>query len=194
MLSTAAALWLATSGVRVIPYVVRVDQLGQEQALTALPSSPLKPEQSVIHGVLTTWIEQVRSISNDIIVFTRNWDRVKDYTTTAGLRQLQDFRKEQAIRQQMGRRVQITVGQVLPIGGASNSYTGEWREEVYDQTGQLLLEESGLWKATLRVANWQSKTAQQELDLRRKQRNFRNVMGIFVDEVAWTMRPLPEGK
>ena len=194
LLSTAAVAWLATSGVRVVPYVIRVDQLGHEQALTSLPQTPLKPEQSVIHGVLVEWIEHVRSISNDPIVFVTNWDRVADYTTTAGLRQLAAFRQEQRTRQQTGRRVQVTVGSVLPVGGDSQSYTVAWREDVYDQSGQLLTDESGLWTATVRIASWQSQTAQQEVDLRRKAKNFRNVLGVFVDEVSWTMRPLPEGK
>ena len=194
VLSTAAVAWLATSGVRVVPYVVRVDQLGQEQPLTSVPSTPVKPEQSVIHGVIMAWIEHVRSISNDVIVFAQNWDKVADYTTTAGLRQLAAFRNEQAIRQQMGRRVQVTVGAVLPVGGLSHSYTVEWREDVYDQGGQLLVDESGRWKATMRIADFQSQTAQQEVDLRRKTRNFRNILGVFIDEVSWTMRPLPEGK
>jgi type IV secretory pathway TrbF-like protein len=194
ILSTGAAVWLAVSGVRVEPYVVRVDRLGQEQVLSAIQTTPLKPEQSVIHGVVLAWVENVRSISNDVIVFAQNGDRVADYTTTAGLRQLTAFRREQAIRQQMGRRVQVSVSNFLPIGGQSNSYTVEWREEVYDQSGQLLVDESGLWKATVRIADFQSKTAQEEVDLRRKKQNFRNILGVFIDEVSWTMRPLPEGK
>jgi type IV secretory pathway TrbF-like protein len=140
------------------------------------------------------WVEHLRSISNDPIVFVKNWDKVADYTTTAGLRQLAAFRKEQRTRQQQGRRVQVTVGGVLPVGGDSQSYTVDWKEEVYDQSGQLLTDESGLWTATVRVASWQSQTAQQEVDLRRKAKNFRNILGVFVDEVSWTMRPLPEGK
>jgi type IV secretory pathway TrbF-like protein len=194
LLSTGVVAWLATSGVRVVPYVIRVDHLGHEQALERLPQMPLKPEQSVIHGVVLAWIEHVRSISNDPIVFVTNWDKVADYTTTAGLRQLTAFRQEQRARQHMGRRVQVTVGGVRPVGGDSQSSTVEWREEVYDPSGQLLTDESGLWTATVRIANWQSQTAQQEVDLRRKAKNFRNVLGVFVDEVSWTMRPLPEGK
>jgi len=92
LLSTGTVAWLATSGIRVVPYVIRVDHLGHEQALERLPQMPLKPEQSVIHGVVLQWIEHVRSISNDPIVFVTNWDKVADYTTTAGLRQLAAFR------------------------------------------------------------------------------------------------------
>lgn len=193
LLCAGGLTWMALAGVRVEPYVIRVDQLGHEQVLRPASRTPEPPTPTLIHGVVMQWIEHTRAISNDIIVFGSNWDKVADYSTTACLRQLHTFRREQATRQQQGRRVQVQVGTFLPVGGASHSYTIEWREEVYDQGGQLLLEESGLGKATLRIADFTSQTAQAEVDLRRKSRHFRNILGVFVDEVSWTMRPLPTG-
>ena len=51
-------------------------------------------------------------------------------------------------------------------------------------------EESGRWTATLVIADFQSQVAQQERDLRRKQRNYRNLLGIVVDDISWQRRPL----
>jgi type IV secretory pathway TrbF-like protein len=186
--------WMYTTGAQVEVKVIRVDQFGNEQPLESAPRHPMKPTESVAHDLLQNYIEHLRPISESGVIFVKNWDWVKDYTTTAGMRQLHDFRLEQDKRQRLGRRVQVTVGAVLPVDGAANSYTADWREEAYDRHGQLLSLESGLYRATLRLADFQSTTAQVELDLRRKQRNFRNLMGLYVDELRWTMRPLPEGK
>lgn len=193
VLCAGGLTWLALAGVRVEPYVVRVDQLGQEQVLRPASARPEPPTPTLIHGVVVQWVEHVRAISSDVVVFGANWDKVADYSTTACLRQLQAFRHEQARRQQHGRRVQVQVGTFLPVGGHSHSYTIEWREDAYDPSGQWLVEESGLWKATIRIADFASTTAQAEVDLRRKRRNFRNILGVFVDEVSWTVRPVPEG-
>jgi type IV secretory pathway TrbF-like protein len=189
---TGVCGWLATSGVRVIPYVVRVDNFGREQVLEPWPTHPVRPPQTAVYDTIKNWIEDVRNISNDPVVFKQNWDRVALYTTQAGWQQLTPFHKEQIARQLLGRRALVTVGQVLPIGKQSWSYTVEWREEVYDQSGQLLPEESGLWKATVRVADWQSKAAQEAFNLLRAKRTYRNIQGIVVDEISWSMRPVPQ--
>jgi hypothetical protein len=60
-----------------------------------------------------------------------------------------------------------------------------------DMSGQLLVDESGLWTAYLTIADFQSKTARAEMELRRKKRSYRNVYGVFVDEIHWQARPLP---
>jgi type IV secretory pathway TrbF-like protein len=187
--------WMFTVGAHVELKVIRVDQFGQEQPLESAPRHPMKPAENVAHDMLQNYLEHLRPISESVVVFVKNWDWVKDYTTSAGMRQLHDFRAEQDKRQRLGRRVQVTVGAILPVDGATNTYTAEWREEAYDRNGQMLGIESGLYKATLRIADFQSTTAQVEMDLRRKQRNFRNLMGVYVDELRWNMRPLPpEGK
>ena len=136
-------VWMVTSGVREHVQVLRVDAHGIEQPLEAAPAKPLKPEQSIIVGVLRTWVEHVRWISDDRRIFHLFWERVEDFTTQAGLRRLQDFRVEQTARQQRGRRVQVTVGKPMPLGRQSLSYTLSWCEAAYDLSGHLIVPESG---------------------------------------------------
>jgi type IV secretory pathway component VirB8 len=108
LLSGAANLWQGRTGVQIEPYVVLVDHLGNHAPLLKLAALPVTPEQSVIVGTLMQWVEHVRTISSDSVVLGRNWDKVADYTSTAALHQLADFRREQKLRQQMGRRVEIS--------------------------------------------------------------------------------------
>jgi type IV secretory pathway TrbF-like protein len=51
-------------GVRVEPYVVYIDQFGQERPALRLADELVKPEQRVIMAVLMNWLELVRPISN----------------------------------------------------------------------------------------------------------------------------------
>jgi type IV secretory pathway TrbF-like protein len=189
LLSGAANLWQGRTGVQIEPYVVLVDHVGNHIPVLKLADLPVTPEQSIIVGTLMHWVEYVRTISSDRVVLGRNWEKVEDYTSTAGLHQLEGFRREQKLRQQLGRRVEISPPRVLPIR-KSRSYTAEWEEKTYDQEGRLLPDESGRWTATLTIADFQSQVAQHERDLRRKQRQYRNLLGIVVDDVSWSVRPL----
>jgi type IV secretory pathway TrbF-like protein len=187
-------VWMVTAGVRDHVVVLKVDSLGNEIVVPSVPAQPLRPEESVIHGVLQGWVENVRWVSNDRRLFTLMWDKVGDFTTQAGLRQLQDFREEQDRRQQAGRRVQVTVNPPQPVQRSAHSWTITWREEAVDVQGQLLREESGIWTATLEIADFQGQVARQEMSLRRQKKNFRNLYGVFVDGITWRSRPLPVGK
>ena len=185
----AALIWQGRTGEKEVPYVILMDHLGNQMPLLKLSELPVTPEQSIIVGTLMTWLEHVRQISSDSVVLGKNWERVEDYTSQALLKQLEAFRREQKQRQQLGRRVEITPPRVMPIQ-KSRSYTATWEEKTYDQNGQLMPEESGRWTATLVIADFQSQVAQQERDLRRKQRNYRNLLGIVVDDISWQRRPL----
>ena len=189
LMSGAGNLWQGRTGVQIEPYVVLVDHLGHHAPVLKLADLPVTPEQSIIVGTLMSWIEHVRTISSDSVVLGKHWEKVEDFTSTAALHQLEGFRREQKQRQQLGRRVEISPPRVLPIR-KSRSYTAEWEEKTYDQDGRLLPDESGRWTATLTIADFSSQVAQQERDLRRKQRQYRNLLGIVVDEVSWSVRPL----
>jgi type IV secretory pathway TrbF-like protein len=183
-------VWVITSGVRDHVVVVKVDSLGNEVILDPAPKEPLKPEENVIHALLRQWVENVRWVSNDKRLFTLMWDKVESFSTQATLRQLQDFRAAQEARQQGGRRVQVTVTQVLKVP-RTHGYTVTWREEAVDLQGMLIRDESCLCSATLDVADFQGPAARQEMDLRRRKKDFRNLFGVFVDGVQWRAEPLP---
>jgi type IV secretory pathway TrbF-like protein len=185
----AALIWQGRTGEREVPYVILMDHLGNQDPLLKVADLPITPEQSIIVGTLMTWLEHVRQISSDSVVLGKNWAWVEDYTSPAALHQLEGFRREQKQRQQLGRRVEISPPRLMPILKA-RSYTAQWEEKTYDQDGRVLPEESGRWTATLVIGDFQSQVAQQERDLRRKQRHYRNLLGIMVDDISWQRRPL----
>jgi type IV secretory pathway TrbF-like protein len=178
-------------GVRVEPYVVYIDQFGQERPALRLVDELVKPEQSVIMAVLINWLELVRPISNDPAVLGKNWTKADDYMSNAMLQRITTYRSDQKARQEQGLRVELTQPPtLLPIAGSTRSYTAEWEEIAYNPQGQPVPYESGRWKATITVADFQSKAAQDEKLVRRKQGNYRNLLGIVVDDVQWSGRPL----
>lgn len=186
-------LWTMTFGIRDHVHVARYNELdGTEEWLPSAPVKPVKPEQSVIHGVVRNWVEAVRAISNDRVVYDQNWERVKDYSTQVAWRQLEAFHKEQDERQVGGRRVMVTTGKFFPVSKSQQSFRITWKETAWDLYGQCLEEESGYWELGVRIADFSSQTAQDEMSLRRKQRNFRNLFGVFIDEPLWKPT-VPEG-
>jgi type IV secretory pathway TrbF-like protein len=187
--SVYANIQQGKQGVREVPYVVLLDHLGNQQPLLRLDQLPVTPEQSQIVGVLMTWTELVRRISSDPQAFAKNWELADDYTSNTAMEQMKEFRKEQQQRQQQGTRVQISVPTVLPIG-TSRSYIVEWEETAVDPNGRVMAHESGMWKATLTVADFQSKAATEERTLKRQRRNYRNIRGILIDDISWSGRPL----
>jgi type IV secretory pathway TrbF-like protein len=71
-----------------------------------------------------------------------------------------------------------------------HSYQIDWTEESYNNLGTIIPEESGAWRGVFKVADFRSALVQQEVSLRRAQKNYRNVLAIFVEEVSWQARPL----
>jgi type IV secretory pathway TrbF-like protein len=175
-------------GVRVEPWVEQLDHLGNQQPLVRLKNMPATPAQTQVVGTLTTWTQFVRIISSDATAMAMFWDIVKDYTSNAGLGQLEAYRAQQKERQQQGKRVWVAKVSVQPLQG-SRSYHVEWEECTANSGGQLVLLESASWKATLAVADFQSQAVIKARELRLSQRNYRNLLGILVDDIQWKPEP-----
>jgi type IV secretory pathway TrbF-like protein len=189
--SVGANMWQGMTGVITEVQVLMLDHLGQERPLVRLTDLPVTPEQTQVMGVLMNWIEWNRVIFLDAVQVKKNWDRADVFTSNAVIRQLADFRREQKYRlEEVHRRVEITQPLVLPNGSKSRSYTVEWDETARDMEGHLVPSECGKWKAFLTVADFQSDASKYARDFRLKQKDYRNILGIVVDDVSWSGRPL----
>lgn len=175
-------------GVRVEPYLIMVDHLGTQSAPMRLSEVTITAEQSHVFGKLMDWVEWVRMISSDAVVMSKVWERVSEYTSHAGMNMLEAYRTQQKERQQQGKRVQVSKPQVQHLSG-SRSYHVEWDECTFTHEGRLILEESAYWKATLTVADFQGQAAKKARELRLRQKNYRNILGIVVDDIKWEPRP-----
>ena len=65
----------------------------------------------------------------------------------------------------------------------------EWDECTTSVEGRLILEQSAIWKATITVADFQSQAVKNARDLRIKNKNYRNLLGIVVEDVEWKAQP-----
>lgn len=180
-------------GVRTEPYVVVIDYLGNHQPAVRLTDMPLTPGQTQIIGTLSTWTQFVRVISSDATAMGMFWELVKDHTSNAALGMLEAYRAQQKERLAQGKRVWVTKVTVQPLTG-SRSYHVEWDECTANSAGQLVLAESAYWKATLSVADFQSEAVKKARELRLSQKNFRNLLGILVDDIQWNPEPYPTYK
>jgi type IV secretory pathway TrbF-like protein len=188
--SVVGNIYQGVNGVHEEVYVALVDHVGNVAPLVRLKDLPVTPEQGQVMGTLTHWVQTVRAISSDAVFMGTMWDWVKDFTSNTAIAMLADYRAEQKERQQRGRRVQLSLPQVQYLSG-SRSYHVEWDECTVSAEGKLVLEESGYWKATLTVADFQSKAVIEARQLRLKKKNLRNFLGIMVDDIKWDVQRYP---
>jgi type IV secretory pathway TrbF-like protein len=118
-----------------------------------------------------------------------NQKRCDAFMTDPAIKQLAEFRAEQKARQERGLRVEITQPKVTPIP-KTRSYTVKWEERTYGPSGNLILEESARWTATLTLGAFHTKAAREALNLRVQRKEHRNLLGILVDGITWDDRPL----
>jgi type IV secretory pathway TrbF-like protein len=176
-------------GVRTEVQVLLLDHLGNERPLIRLTDLPATPEQLQILEVLGAWIRAVRLISKDGRVMNASWDWLHDFTSQTLLTRLEGYKKDQMQRQQTGVSVYITKPSLQRLS-TSRSYYVEWDECTVSPEGRLLLEQSAAWKATVTVADFQSKAVQDARALRLKNKIYRNLLGIVVDDVVdWKPQP-----
>ena len=175
-------------GIQEIPYVVFIDELGNHHPALRLPDQEITIPQGMIVMTLIRWVECTRSIPSDTKVLAECWDTVREFTTNAGWAQLEPFYEQQLERKKHGRRVQVTLPDVKILTG-SRSYHVAWEETAHEPTGAKIVQESGRWEATLGLADFSDKAARERLNLRITQRNYRNLLGIAVDDIQWKHRP-----
>lgn len=175
-------------GIREIPYVVFLDELGQHQPAIRLPDQPLTVPQGMIIMALIRWTECTRAIPGDTKVMADCWDVVRDFTTNAAWAQLEPFYEQQLVRRNQQRRVQITLPKVTRLS-ASRTYRVEWEETAFEPSGAKIAQESSRWEADLAIADFSDKAHRAHMTLLLGQRNYRNLLGIAVDDIQWKQRP-----
>ena len=186
--STCANIVQGMQGIREIPYVVFIDELGNHHPAIRLPDQQITIPQGMIIMTLIRWIECVRTIPGDTKVMADCWEMVREFTTNAGWAQLEPFYEQQLERRKQQRRVQITLPKVT-IVPESRTYQVTWDETAVEPSGAKIAQESSRWEADLSLADFSDKAARERLNLRLDQRNFRNLLGIAVDDIRWKQRP-----
>jgi len=176
------------TGVRTEVHVERIDQLGNAQPLIRLSELPATPEQLQVIETLTTYFEKIRTITPAGRIMNDMWKWIAAYTSPAVFTRLEGYRTEQMARQQTGLQVHIIRPTVQRLAHA-RSFQVEWDECTTSMEGRLMVEQSATWKATVTVADFQSTAVKNARDLRIKNRDYRNLLGIVVDDLEWKPQP-----
>jgi type IV secretory pathway TrbF-like protein len=120
---------------RVVPYVVKVDRLGEAVAV-ARADAAAQPDEVIIKAQLARWLTAVRSVYVDAAaqrtLITEAYAMINRLGTAYGA--LNDhMRVHDPFERAKTETVAVQVESVLPIAGAS--WRVEWREEVRSRDG-----------------------------------------------------------
>jgi type IV secretory pathway TrbF-like protein len=187
-MSTCGNIVQGMQGIREIPYVVFIDQLGNHHPAIRLPDQEITVPEGMIIMTLIRWIECTRSIPMDTKVLADNWEMVREFTTNAAWTQIEPFYEQQLERRKQQRRVQITLPQVKLLAG-SRTWVVTWEETAVEPSGAKVVQESSSWEAELTLADFSDKAARERRNLRLDQRNYRNLLGIAIHDIRWKQRP-----
>jgi type IV secretion system protein VirB5 len=168
---TGGLVWQSTHG-SVVPWVVRVDKLGQAQAV-APATADYTPSDPEIAWYLAHFIEMVRSLPADPIVVRQNWLAAYDFTTTAGATALNEYARANDPFAKLGKQ-QIAVDVSSVIRASPDSFRVAWVEHRY-QDGALA--DTTRWTAILTIA------IQMPTDADRLRKN---PLGIYVNAINWS--------
>ena len=166
-----ALAWQSTQGT-IVPYVVKVDELGQAQAV-APATADYRPTDPQIAFHLARFIENVRQVPADPIVLRQSWLRAYDFTTDRGALALNDHARINDPFARVG-DTQVSVEVSSVIRASDTSFRVAWIERRY-QNGQLAVTER--WTAILTIAIQPPRDAE---------RLRSNPLGIFVHAINWS--------
>ncbi|UWL61697.1 conjugal transfer protein TrbF [Brucella pseudintermedia] len=167
----SALVWQSARGT-VVPWVVKVDNLGQAQ--TVAPAvADYRPTDPQIAWHLGRFIEQVRSIPADAIIVRQNWLRAYEFTTDRGAAALNDYARANDPFTRVGRS-QVAVEVSSVIRASPNSFRVAWTERHYEN-GQLSTTER--WTAILTIVIQTPRDAE---------RLRANPLGIYVNAINWS--------
>lgn len=163
---------------RVVPYVVRVDRLGNAQAV-APATAGYQPDDTEIAYFLAKFVTDVRSLSIDPVVVRDDWLEAYDFATDHGAVFLNEYARVNDPFKAVGARtVSVQVSSVVRV--SDGSFQVKWVEETYDHDALAKTEH---WTAILSVATKDPPNA----DVLRK-----NPLGLYVNGINWSRELAPD--
>jgi len=172
----AALVWQGARG-QVVPWVVEVDQFGE--ARTVGPANAdFKPSDFMIAARLERFIEEVRSVSSDPVVVTRNWLSAYQFTTDRGAAALTAYGKTNDPRERVGKE-QVSVDVTNVLRASPTSFRVAWTERHY-QDGALAATER--WSAILTLV---------DRPTNKVDRLKTNPLHLYVDAIDWSKEMTP---
>jgi type IV secretion system protein TrbF len=175
----ALAVAFVANKVTVKAYVVEVADTGQVRTIGILPHEWQGQHLAPVEFVVRQWLIWARTISTDPVVFAQHWEEARDFMTQKCWAMLSAHIRSQEERMTRGETVQVKFGNMLPVAGHARSFEVEWHERSYNQQGYEVSNQQ--WKAILKIAIFPP----QEVSTTKE---FRNPLGVFIEEVQWSER------
>jgi type IV secretion system protein VirB5 len=118
---------------KIIPYMVRVNSDGSAQANGAI-SDHYVPQQTEIKYFLSQFIQKVRTIPTDPVVFKQNWLSAYSFLRPAAAMKMTGIVNKESPASQIGNETrEVNITSILSI--TSNSYQIRWKEVSYAADG-----------------------------------------------------------
>jgi type IV secretion system protein VirB5 len=163
---------------RVVPYVVRVDRLGNAQAV-APATAGYQPDDTEIAYFLAKFVTDVRSLSIDPVVVRNDWLEAYDFATDHGAVFLNEYARINDPFKAVGTRtVSVQASSVVRV--SDGSFQVKWVEQTYDHDALAKTEH---WTAILSVVTKDPPNA----DVLRK-----NPLGLYVNGINWSRELAPD--
>ncbi len=174
-----AGLVKIASQSQIVPYIVRVDKLGNAAAVDrADRAGSFKPDNQLIVASLARWIADIRSVYTDAgaqrVILKEAYAMVNE--RGEGYSKLNEYmRAHDPFKRAQNETVIAEVESVLPL--SADSWRIEWREETRQRDGSA--PQTQHWQATVAIAiNPPSGEATIRL----------NPLGIYINSFNWSQR------
>jgi type IV secretion system protein TrbF len=176
-ISTAGVVYFASQS-QFIPYVVKVDKLGEAVAVSRADQAQ-RPDTTVITAQLGRWITDARTVYADAsaqkALIREAYGMINQRGGALGVLN-EHMRAHDPFQRARSETVSIDVQSVLLLAG--DSWRIEWREETRSRDGKPLGQPQQ-YQATVTIS---LSAPGDEAGLRV------NPMGVYIDALSWTQR------
>ena len=145
---------LIANQVSIFPFVIATREGETVQTVGIIPTVlDVTDNPGVVFDVLSHWLPNVRQITTDPVAWDQLFTRGEAYMTSRAVIAMRTFKGEQREKLQRGWVVSVSVIAFAPIAGTMNrTWELDWREQTVSEQGYSIAEESGVWHATVKVA------------------------------------------
>lgn len=132
----AAVVYIATTA-NYKTYVVRVnDATGQIEAGQQLQAVTYNPKEAEIKYFLSQFVENIRTVPLDPILYRKNWQNAQQYMTTAAAQKLNGLIASENQAAKLGQyTTSIKIRSVQMQPGSQRTYQVRWSEDTYSIGG-----------------------------------------------------------
>lgn len=174
ILATGGLIFQSTKAT-VTPYVVEVGRDGTAAAIGPAAAQKYEPKEEEIKYFLSQLVLKARSVPADAVLYKRNWLSVYSFLEDGAKNKINNLMSKDPQTSILEKRgtVEVNISSILPT--TKDSYQLRWKEDVFDQSGQVT--SSYTMTGTFTLDFLKPKTEKELLN---------NPLGLYIKDVSWT--------